>query len=46
MGKRGLDASGSGYGLVAGSCEHSNEPLGSMKGIKFSRRKKDSVPWS
>jgi hypothetical protein len=27
----GLDSSGSGYGLVAGSCEHNNEPLGSIK---------------
>jgi hypothetical protein len=27
----GLDSSGSGQGPVAGSCEHSNEPLGSIK---------------
>jgi hypothetical protein len=26
MGMCGLDSSGSGYGGVAGSCEHSNEP--------------------
>jgi hypothetical protein len=28
-------ASDSGQGPVAGSCEHSNEPLGSIKGGKF-----------
>jgi hypothetical protein len=28
----GLDSSGSGYGPVAGSGEHGNEPLGSVKG--------------
>jgi len=27
-GRCGLDASGSGYGPVAGCCEHSNEPSG------------------
>jgi hypothetical protein len=27
----GLESSGSGQGPVAGSCEHSNEPLGSIK---------------
>jgi hypothetical protein len=27
----GLDRSGSGYGPVEGSCEHSNEPSGSIK---------------
>jgi hypothetical protein len=26
----GLDSSASGYGPVAGSCEHDNEPSGSM----------------
>jgi len=31
----GLDASGSGWVLVAGSCEHSNEPLGLSKGRYF-----------
>jgi hypothetical protein len=30
-----LDASGSGQGLVAGSCEQGNEPLGSIKGGNF-----------
>jgi hypothetical protein len=30
-----MDASGSGYGPVAGSCEHGNEPSGSMKGREF-----------
>jgi len=27
-----LDSSGSGQGLVVGSCEHGNEPSGSIKG--------------
>jgi hypothetical protein len=31
----GLDASGSGWETVAGSCEHSNEPSGSIKGGEF-----------
>jgi hypothetical protein len=31
----GLEASGSGYGTVAGACKHSNEPLGSIKGGEF-----------
>jgi hypothetical protein len=31
----GLDVSGSGYGPVAGSCEHGNEPSGSIKGWEF-----------
>jgi len=31
----GLDASGSGYGPMASSCEHVNELLGSMKGRKL-----------
>jgi len=31
MGRCGLDASGSGYGPVAGSCEHSTEPSGPIK---------------
>jgi hypothetical protein len=30
--KCGLDASGSGQGAMVGSCEHGNEPLGSIKG--------------
>jgi hypothetical protein len=29
------DLSGSGYGLVAGSCEHINEHSGSIKGGEF-----------
>jgi hypothetical protein len=29
------DASGSGQGTVAGSCEHSNEASGSIKGGEF-----------
>jgi hypothetical protein len=28
--KCGIDASGSGWGPVAGSCEHGNEPLDSI----------------
>jgi hypothetical protein len=31
----GLDASGSGWGPVAGFCEHGNEPWGSMKDVEF-----------
>jgi hypothetical protein len=33
--KYGLDASGSGAGAVAGSCEHGNEPSGSTERGKF-----------
>jgi hypothetical protein len=32
VGSYGLDASGSGYGPVGGSCEHSNETSGFLKG--------------
>jgi len=35
VGRCGLDASGSGQEPEAGSCEHGNEPLGSMKGGEF-----------
>jgi len=31
MERRGLDSSGLGLELVAGSCEHGTEPLGSIK---------------
>jgi hypothetical protein len=31
VGGCGLDSSGSGYGPVAGCCEHGNEPSGSIK---------------
>jgi hypothetical protein len=31
-----LDSSSSGYGLVAGSCEHGNELSGSIKGGNLS----------
>jgi len=31
----GLDSSGSGYGLVAASCENGNEPSCSIKGWEF-----------
>jgi hypothetical protein len=34
----GLDSSGSGYGPVAGSCEHGNEHSGSTKGGYFLTR--------
>jgi hypothetical protein len=49
----GLDLAGSAQRLVAGSCEHDNEPSGSMKGGDFldylrnyQHLKKDSAPWS
>jgi hypothetical protein len=32
VGNYGLEASGSGQGPVASTCEHSSEPLGSIKG--------------
>jgi len=35
VGECGLDASGSGWGPVAGSCEHGNEPSGSIEGGEF-----------
>jgi hypothetical protein len=35
MERCGLDASGLGQRLVAGSYEHGNEPLGSRKGGEF-----------
>jgi len=35
MGRCGLDASGSGQGPVEGFCEHSNEPVGFVKGRDF-----------
>jgi hypothetical protein len=35
VGRCGLDASGSGLGPVVGSCGHSNETLGSIKGREF-----------
>jgi hypothetical protein len=31
----GLDEPGSGYGIVAGSCEHDNKPSRSIKGGEF-----------
>jgi len=34
-GRHGLDRSGSGYGQVAGTCECSNEPSGSIKRREF-----------
>jgi hypothetical protein len=30
-----LDSSGSGQGQAAGSCEHGNDPSGSIKGREF-----------
>jgi hypothetical protein len=30
-----MDSSGSGWGHMVGICEHSNEPLGSIKCRKF-----------
>jgi hypothetical protein len=35
VGRCGLVASGTGYGQVAASCEHGNEPLAFMKGEEF-----------
>jgi hypothetical protein len=35
VGRCELDASGSEYGPVAGSCEHGNEPSSSLKGGEF-----------
>jgi hypothetical protein len=35
VGRCGLDSSGSGCGPVAGSCEHGNETLRSIKGGEF-----------
>jgi hypothetical protein len=34
VGRCGLDASGSRWVQVAGFCEHSNEPLGPIKGTE------------
>ena len=49
----GLDRSGSGWGKMAGSCEWSNKPSGSIKYGEFLDwlktewlLKKDSAPWS
>jgi hypothetical protein len=33
--RRGLDSSASGWGPVAGSCEHGNGPSGSVNGGEF-----------
>jgi hypothetical protein len=48
-----VDASGSGYDPVAGSCEHGNEPWDSIKGEEFFDQlnyyqllKKQFAPWS
>jgi hypothetical protein len=35
VGSCGPDSSGSGQGLLAGSCDHGNEPLGSIKDREF-----------
>jgi len=35
MGRWGLDTSNSKYGPEAGSCEHGNEPSGSISGREF-----------
>jgi hypothetical protein len=37
-GKCGLDLSGSGWGLLVGSCEHDNVPSGSINGWLGFRR--------
>jgi hypothetical protein len=31
----GLNSTGSGYGQIVGFYQHDNEPLGSIKGVKF-----------
>jgi hypothetical protein len=52
VGRIGVDACGSGSGPMAESCEHSNEPLGSINGRVFNDLicdcqllKKDSALW-
>jgi hypothetical protein len=35
VGSRGQASSGLGYGPVSGSCEHGDEPSGSIKGEEF-----------
>jgi hypothetical protein len=35
VGRCGLDASGTEYGPMADSCEHGNEPSGSIKGVEL-----------
>jgi hypothetical protein len=51
VGKYGLDSSGSEQGLVTASCEHGNEPLGSIRGGEFTDQLRDYQfldcgPWS
>ena len=53
MVENGLDLSSSGHRQVAGSCEHSNDPLGSTKCGKFLDQlrtykllEKNFAPWS
>jgi hypothetical protein len=53
VGRCGLDSFGSRYGLVAGSCEHGDEPSGHIKGVEFLDQlsdcwllEKDSARWS
>jgi hypothetical protein len=41
-GRYGLDSSGSEYGPVSGSCEHGNEPSGSIQGGKFPAQLRDT----
>jgi hypothetical protein len=41
-----LNLRGSKQGAVAVSCEHGNEPSGSVKDRIYQLLKKDSVPWS
>jgi len=52
VGRCGVDASDSGQEPVVGSSDHSDEPLGSVKGREFldsfndyHHLKKDSAPW-
>ena len=41
MGRHGLDATGSGYGMVAGACECGNEPSEFHKMREISRLAED-----
>jgi len=53
VGRYGLDSSGLGYGLLAGCCEHGNEPSGCIICWEFlddvtdyKLLKNDSAAWS
>jgi hypothetical protein len=52
VGRYGLDACGSGWVAVTGSCSYGNEPSGSIRGGRFLEwvtnyyLLKDSAPWN